>query len=147
MRRQLTISIGSMTASRGSQLRNAEPLSTWWLYLLACQDGRTYVGIALDPEARFRVHASGKGSKFTRSNRPVRILGAQPFTGRSAAQKAEHALKRLARPARLNWAMQWPLTAGQAPQATPCAAHLDRFAAACQIRHDDLQPCAQKELP
>jgi putative endonuclease len=140
-------SIRSMTAIRGSQPTNAEALTTWWLYLLACQDGRTYVGIALDPEARFRVHTSGKGSKFTRSNRPVRILVAQPFIGRSAAQKAEHALKRLARPARLSWALQWPLTGGQTSHALQCAADLDRFPTACQIRNDDLPPYVQKERP
>lgn len=79
----------------------------WWLYLLACADGRTYTGIALDVDARFRVHASGKGSKFTRANRPLRILGAQPFTSRSQAQQAEHALKQLEKPAKLQWALRW----------------------------------------
>ena len=80
----------------------------WWLYLLACTDGRTYAGIALDVTARFRVHAAGKGSKFTRANRPLRVLGAQPFASRAQAQQAEHALKRLQRPGKLEWALRWP---------------------------------------
>src|SRR5690349_12972341 len=79
----------------------------WWLYLLACADGRTYAGIALDVTARFRVHAAGKGSKFTRSNRPLRVLGAQPFADRSQALQAEHALKRLEKPDKLRWAQRW----------------------------------------
>jgi putative endonuclease len=82
----------------------------WWLYLLACEDGRTYAGIALDLNARFAAHASGKGARFTRSNRPVKILGAQSFASKSAALKAEYALKQLDRPARLVWAQQWPHT-------------------------------------
>jgi putative endonuclease len=82
--------------------------STWWLYLLACKDGRTYAGIALDLEARFRAHLSGRGSKFTRSNPPLRILGAQSFATKSEAMKAEHALKKLSRAERLAWASQWP---------------------------------------
>ena len=81
---------------------------TWWLYLLACADGRTYAGIALDLAARFRAHAAGKGSKFTRANRPLAILGAQPFASRALAQQAEHALKRLERPEKLEWALRWP---------------------------------------
>ena len=80
----------------------------WWLYLLACADGRTYAGIALDVAERFQVHLSGKGSKFTRANRPVRVLGAQPFANRSEAQQAEHALKQLEKPAKLQWAHRWP---------------------------------------
>src|SRR5262245_1232334 len=79
----------------------------WWLYLLACADGRTYAGIALDVEARFSAHADGKGAKFTRSNPPLRVLGARSFATKSEAMKAEIALKKLARPQRLAWAREW----------------------------------------
>jgi putative endonuclease len=80
----------------------------WWLYLLACSDGRTYAGIALDVAARFRLHSSGKAAKFTRANRPLRVLGAQPFPSRSEASQAEYALKQLTKPAKLRWARRWP---------------------------------------
>jgi putative endonuclease len=80
----------------------------WWLYLLVCRDGRTYAGIATDVAARFAVHSSGKGAKFTRSNPPVRVLGAQSFASRSEALKAEAALKKLDRPEKLVWARQCP---------------------------------------
>ena len=83
--------------------------ATWWLYLLACKDGRTYAGITIDVEARFNVHISGKGSKFTRANPPIAIIGAQMFANRSEASKAEHALKQLDRPEKLAWARQYPL--------------------------------------
>ena len=86
----------------------AEAEKVWWLYLLACADGRTYAGIALDVAERFQVHLSGKGSKFTRANRPLRVLGAQPFASRSAAQQAKHALKQLEKPDKLQWALRWP---------------------------------------
>jgi putative endonuclease len=80
----------------------------WWLYLLACTDGRTYAGIALDVAARFRLHCAGKASKFTRANRPLRVLGAQPFPSRSQASQAEYVLKQLKKPAKLRWARRWP---------------------------------------
>lgn len=80
--------------------------SPWWLYLLACEDGRTYAGIALDVHARFALHAAGKGSRFTRSNKPVKILGAESFATKSAALRAEHALKQLERPEKLAWAAE-----------------------------------------
>ena len=76
----------------------------WWLYLLVCRDGRTYAGIATDVAARFAAHSSGKGAKFTRSNPPVRVLGAQAFGSKSEALKAEAALKKLHRTQRLAWA-------------------------------------------
>ncbi len=76
----------------------------WWVYLLACRDGRTYAGIATDVAARFEAHSRGKGAKFTRSNPPVRVLGSESFATKSEAMKAEAALKKLDRPARLAWA-------------------------------------------
>jgi putative endonuclease len=84
-----------------------EAAKVWWLYLLACADGRTYAGIALDVTARFRAHVAGKASKFTRANRPLRILGAQPFADRSQALQAEYALKQLEKPDKLRWAQRW----------------------------------------
>jgi predicted GIY-YIG superfamily endonuclease len=56
--------------------------TTWWLYLLACADGRTYAGIAIDLEARFRL--------------PLR---------------AEYALKQLNKTDKLRWAERWSLPA------------------------------------
>jgi putative endonuclease len=76
---------------------------SWWLYLLICRDGRTYAGIATDVAARFAAHSNGKGAKFTRSNPPVRVLGAQSFANKSEALKAEAALKKLGRSEKLVW--------------------------------------------
>jgi putative endonuclease len=87
--------------------------ATWWLYLLACSDGRTYAGVALNVAARFQLHVEGKGAKFTRSNPPLAILGAQPFPDKSSALQAEYALKQLDRVAKLDWATHWPYSGDQ----------------------------------
>jgi putative endonuclease len=76
----------------------------WWVYLLRCRDGRTYAGIALDVEQRFLIHCQGRGARFTRSNRPVAILGRQAFAGKGAALRAEYILKQLPRAEKLAWA-------------------------------------------
>jgi len=86
----------------------ATDVSVWWVYLLGCEDGRTYGGVALDIKKRFDLHVAGKAAKFTRANRPVMILGAQPFPDKSAALKGEHALKQLSRTERLLWAREHP---------------------------------------
>ena len=80
----------------------------WWVYLLLCRDRRTYAGTALDVRARFLKHVNGKASKFTRANRPVTILGATAFPTKSAALKAEYALKQLSRVEKLAWARAHP---------------------------------------
>ncbi|TXI25585.1 MAG: hypothetical protein E6Q67_00855 [Roseateles sp.] len=78
-----------------------EPAQTaqdgWHLYLLECQGGKLYAGIAKDVQARFKAHLSGKGAKFTRANPPLRVIATRPYPDRSLASKAEYELKLLPR--------------------------------------------------
>lgn len=67
----------------------------WYLYLLECADGTLYTGIATDVERRFREHLSGKGARYTRAHKAVRIVASRLIGTRSAALKAEMAIKRL----------------------------------------------------
>ena len=67
----------------------------WHLYLIECADGSLYAGVTTDVERRFRQHLAGQGARYTRSHRPLRVLASRPFDSRSAALKAEIALKRL----------------------------------------------------
>ena len=67
----------------------------WFVYLLECRDGSIYTGITTNVAARFAVHASGKGARYTRSHPPERVLGSFEYPDRSAALKAEHAIRHL----------------------------------------------------
>ena len=77
--------------------------TTWWLYLLECDTGLLYIGIARDVQGRFEAHRNGTGAMFTRLNRPVRILGQAALATRSEALRAEYALKQLSRREKLDW--------------------------------------------
>jgi putative endonuclease len=68
---------------------------SWFLYIVECEDGSLYTGIALDPEARFTAHLAGKGARYTRSHRPRRLLVTLAFPDRSSASKAEYQVKRM----------------------------------------------------
>lgn len=76
----------------------------YWVYMLECAGGFIYTGVAIDPEARFREHLAGRGSRFTRMRRPLRIIGAREYPDRGAALRAEHVLKRLAPDEKREWA-------------------------------------------
>lgn len=69
----------------------------WFLYLLECANGTYYAGITTDVAARFQVHQQGKGARYTRANPPIRILAQAQYADRSAASRAEWALKQLPR--------------------------------------------------
>jgi putative endonuclease len=69
----------------------------YWLYLLECEGGVYYTGIALDVEQRFYQHLFGVGAKFTRARPPLRVLAAQEYPNKSEALRAEIRLKALAK--------------------------------------------------
>ena len=75
--------------------------TTYWLYLLECDGGRFYAGIALDVEQRFYQHLLGVGAKFTRSFQPLRVLAARAYPSRGEALRAELELKGLPRARKL----------------------------------------------
>ena len=75
----------------------------WFLYLLECANGTYYAGITTDVAARFQAHQQGKGARYTRANPPVSILAQAVYADRSAASKAEWALKQLPREAKLGF--------------------------------------------
>ena len=71
--------------------------TSWYLYLIQCAGGSLYAGITNDVPRRYAAHVAGKGARYTRAHRPVCLVGSRPYPDRSAAAKAEHAI-RLLRP-------------------------------------------------
>jgi putative endonuclease len=67
----------------------------WYLYLIECADNSIYTGIAVDVDARYQQHLNGTGARYTRSRTPRRLLASFEMADRSAASKAEYAVKQL----------------------------------------------------
>ena len=67
----------------------------WFVYLVECQDGSIYTGVAVDVDKRYAEHAAGKGARYTRSHPPRRLLARFEHPDRSSALKAEYAIKQL----------------------------------------------------
>ena len=76
---------------------------SYWLYLLECEGGVYYAGIALDVEQRFFQHACGIGARFTRARPPVRVLAAREYPCKGDALRAELQLKALPRERKLSF--------------------------------------------
>jgi putative endonuclease len=67
----------------------------WVVYLVRCSDKSLYCGISNDIKSRLIEHNSGKGAKYTRSRRPVELVGISPEMTKSDALKLEHKIKRV----------------------------------------------------
>jgi putative endonuclease len=68
-----------------------------FVYMLECADGSYYVGWTAHLERRVAAHNAGRGGRYTRSRRPVKLVFSEEQPDRSSAQHREAALKRLSR--------------------------------------------------
>ena len=68
-----------------------------YCYIVECADGTYYTGWAMDPEKRVQVHNKGRGAKYTKTRRPVKLVYVEEQPDRKTAMKREIAIKRLGR--------------------------------------------------
>ena len=66
----------------------------YYLYILQTTDNTLYCGIARDVQKRFQEHLSGKGAKYTRSHKPLKIVYTKEFENKSEALKEEIRIKK-----------------------------------------------------
>lgn len=65
----------------------------FFFYVLLCADGTLYGGFTVDVAKRVATHNAGKGAKYTRSRRPVRLVYSEEFTRKHDALSAEYHFK------------------------------------------------------
>ncbi len=70
--------------------------------MVRCSDGSLYTGYTDDLDKRLRAHNSGKGAKYTRSRRPVKLVYFEEYASREEAMSREWHIKRLRRPDKEN---------------------------------------------
>jgi putative endonuclease len=70
----------------------------YWVYMLLCSNQTYYTGYTDNLEKRFQEHISGKGSKYTRSFKPLSIAQSWEIRGdKSKALRLERHIKTLSR--------------------------------------------------
>ena len=67
----------------------------WVVYLIRCSDESLYCGITNNLKNRLVMHNSGRGAKYTRSRRPVELVGASSKMTKSDALKLEYQVKKV----------------------------------------------------
>ena len=64
------------------------------VYLLECCDGTYYTGCTNNLEHRIKTHNSGKGAKYTKYRRPVKLIGFKDGFSHGDALRFEHLVKK-----------------------------------------------------
>lgn len=74
----------------------------YYTYMLLTERGTYYCGYTDDLEKRFKQHCEGKGAKYTRANKPVKIVYTKEFDTKSDAMKEEFRIKHMLRKDKIN---------------------------------------------
>ena len=67
------------------------------MYIVKCSDKTYYTGYTPNIERRIKLHNTGKGAKYTRDRRPVKLVWSKKCSSLNMALKKEFAIKRLTR--------------------------------------------------
>lgn len=73
----------------------------WIVYILECSDSSLYTGITNDLERRLEEHITGKGAKYTKHRRPLKVRYTEYQDTKGAALTREAAIKSLDRSEKL----------------------------------------------
>ncbi|MBI2900764.1 MAG: GIY-YIG nuclease family protein [Planctomycetes bacterium] len=65
----------------------------WIVYIVRCGDCSFYTGVTNDLAARVAAHNAGRGARYTRSRRPVRLVWCERRRDRRAALRREAEIK------------------------------------------------------
>ena len=65
------------------------------VYILECNDGTLYTGWTNDIDKRFKAHNDGKGAKYTKRRRPLKLVYLEELETKSEALKRENEIKKM----------------------------------------------------
>ncbi|MBE7705315.1 MAG: GIY-YIG nuclease family protein [Cyanobacteria bacterium SIG29] len=69
----------------------------YFVYIILTVNNKLYCGYTDDVERRYKLHVDGKGAKFTRANKPLKLVYTKEFNSKQDAQKEEYRIKHLSR--------------------------------------------------
>lgn len=69
----------------------------YYVYIVQCIDNTLYTGFTNNLKKRIETHNKGKGAKYTRARKPVKLLYYESFEDKSEALKREISIKKLRR--------------------------------------------------
>jgi len=66
-----------------------------YVYVILCEGGSFYTGYTKNVDSRMKLHASGKGARYTRMHKPKKLVYVEECTSVAEAMKREKRVKKL----------------------------------------------------
>lgn len=73
----------------------------YYTYIILTENNTLYCGYTDNVEKRFQAHIDGRGAKYTRINKPQKLVYQKEFSTKSEAMKEEYRIKKLSRKEKL----------------------------------------------
>ena len=68
---------------------------SYYTYIILTEKNTLYCGYTDDVEKSFQAHLDGRGAKYTRANKPIRVVFQKEIASKSEAMKEESRIKKL----------------------------------------------------
>ena len=72
-------------------------IKKYYVYIILTVNNKLYCGYTTNLEKRYKNHCEGKGAKFTRANKPLKLVYSVEYTTKEDALKEECRIKKLKR--------------------------------------------------
>ncbi len=69
----------------------------YYVYIILTVNNTLYCGYTDNVKKRYSLHLSGKGAKYTRANKPLKLVYTAEFDDKTSAQHEERRIKKLSR--------------------------------------------------
>jgi len=69
----------------------------YFCYILECADGSYYTGWSTDPARREQQHNAGRGARYTRTRRPVKLVYVEEQVDKVSVMRRERQIKEMTR--------------------------------------------------
>ncbi len=68
-------------------------MKNWFVYIIQCKDESFYIGVTDNIDRRFSEHSKGRGGRYTKLHKPLKIVYIEEFSTKIEALKREKQLK------------------------------------------------------
>jgi len=68
---------------------------SYYVYIILCVDGTFYTGYTKDVKERAKLHACGRGARYTKMHPPQEVAYVEEHSTRAGAMRREKAIKKL----------------------------------------------------
>ena len=69
----------------------------YYVYIILTVNNTYYCGYTDNVDKRYKMHTEGKGAKYTKANKPLKLVYTAEFDDKQSALKEEYRIKHLSR--------------------------------------------------